>query len=149
MKAHPGAGARVSSDGGELEQRLLRGYQEQLRQYDRVAVLAPGWLPADDSWAHELNLVLKDVAALDAAMADDKEAWRRSERRPGSELGALLERLAEKLGTMAAGINRHVADIEARKDRLLPQIDELIQKRRMLRAYGQYGDRHSHARTRS
>jgi hypothetical protein len=145
MNASPGAGARVSPDGAELEQRLLRGYQEQLRQYDRVTVLAGQGPPADDSWAHELNLVLNDVAALDVAMAPDKEAWRRLQRRPGSELSALLERLAEKLGTMAAGVNRHVADIEARKDRLLPQIDELIQKRRMLRAYGQYGDRHAHA----
>jgi hypothetical protein len=136
----------MPADDAELEQRLVRGYQEQLRRYDRAAALVAQGLPAANGWADELNRVLKDVAALDAAMGDDKAAWYRLGRRPGPELSTLLGRLAEKLGTMVGGINRHVVDIESRKDRLVPEIDALIQKRRMLRAYGQYGDRHSHAR---
>ena len=114
-----------------------------------MALLEPGHVDgilADPSSVHELDSVLAHVAALEADMADDKEAWRRSGQQPGPELHALLERLAERLGTLAARVNRYVADLEARKTRLMPEIDELIQSRRMLQAYGKYGGRQAHGR---
>jgi hypothetical protein len=55
-----------------------------------------------------------------------------------------LERLAARLAELAAAVQLHVADLEARKEQLLPEIDAFIQKRRMLQAYGKYGDRQSH-----
>jgi hypothetical protein len=132
-----------------LEERLLRGYQDQLPHYDRAATLlerhagGPNAAASDD-WAHELRAALADVASLDAAMADDKIAWRLAEQHPGPELQAVLERVAASLATLAAGVQRHVADLEARRAQLVPEIDDFIQKRRMLQAYGKYGDRPAH-----
>jgi hypothetical protein len=132
-----------------LELRLLRGYQEQVLLYDRAAsVLGRHECNADSkedgNWAHELHAILRDVTGLDASMADDKTAWRQVERPPGPELRAVLERVAASIGTLASGIQRHVADLEARRTQLLPEIDDFIQKRRMLQAYGKYGDRPAH-----
>jgi hypothetical protein len=150
MTASADALAGSTLDGVPLEERLLRRYREQLRHYDRVAAwdergLTDG-VPADNNWVHDLHAVLADVAALDAVMADDKEAWRRSGQRPSPELAALLERLAERIAGLAARVNRHAADLEAHRNRLVPELDELIQNRRMLQAYGQYGERQAHAR---
>jgi hypothetical protein len=135
-----------------LQQRLLQGYQEQVRHYDRaINILAqhPRWetLLANNDWVHDLDAVLKQVTGLDAAMRDDKAAWLRSEQSPGAELSALLGRLAESIRTLADGVNALVGDVKARKEELLPEIDEFIQKRRMLQAYGKYGDRPSHVAT--
>ncbi|HWY87178.1 MAG TPA: hypothetical protein VNX28_10660 [Gemmataceae bacterium] len=132
-----------------LEERLLRGYQDQLPHYDRAATILERYAgnpnaAASDNWAHELRAALADVTRLDAAMAEDKSAWRLAELQPGPELRAVLERVAARLATLAAGVQRHVADLEARRAQLLPEIDDFIQKRRMLQAYGKYGDRPAH-----
>jgi hypothetical protein len=132
-----------------LEQRILQGYLAQLPHYDRAAAILGRQGhgegdPVNHAWAHDLATVLNDVTALDAAMRDDKEAWRRSGEQPGPELAAVLDRLAARIGELAVRIDRHVADLEARKLRLLPEIDTFIQKRRMLQAYGKYGDRQTH-----
>jgi hypothetical protein len=139
----------MTTSSAALEERLLRGYQDQLPHYDRAATILERYPgnpngATSDNWVHELRAALADVASLDAAMANDKSAWRLAEQQPGPELRAVLERVAASLATLAAGVQRHVAVLEARRAQLLPEIDDFIQKRRMLQAYGKYGDRPAH-----
>src|SRR5207302_4853004 len=101
-------------------------YQEQLQCYDRAVNILDHQrkrdnVLADNDWVRDLDAALTNVAVLDAAMTDEKAAWRRSERTPGPELSALFERLSERIGTLAAGVNDLVARLEANKERLLPE----------------------------
>jgi hypothetical protein len=126
----------------EVQQRLLEGYREQLRLYDQAATIVDqANAPAD--WAFDLNGLLAEIAQLDVGMADDKLAWRRSGPRPG-EVSALVDQIARQLTSLAQSINRHVSLLQERRDKMLPEIDEFIQRRRMLEAYGKYGERHPH-----
>ncbi len=88
--------------------------------------------------------ILKTIAALDAGITDEKSAWRQAGRHPGAELGGLLDRIAGRLAMLAQIVQGQVAEFEARKGQLLPEMDAFIQQRRMLSAYGTYGDRHAH-----
>src|SRR2546423_1252101 len=118
--SRPASGASPTSIGGgetvmtapsdALEQQLIRGYQEQLGYYDRAVNILDHQgkranVLADNDWVQDLNAALRNVTTLDAAMTDEKVAWRRSEHRPGPELTALLERLSERIGTLAAGVD--------------------------------------------
>jgi hypothetical protein len=133
----------MTNDLQALEQRLLRAFREQLRHYDRaLAIVEPqGHGAADPGWVLNLNAVLREVEMADTAMTADKTAWRRAGQIPGTELKTLVDCLADRLRTLAEFIQRHVADIQARKEQLLPEVDGFIQQRRMLEAYGKYGDR--------
>jgi hypothetical protein len=132
-----------------LERRLVQAYREQLRHYDRaLAIVEQEPPPANPTmtgqWALDLDAVLRNVGALDAALAEDKAAWRLSGQQPGPELSALLDQLANRLGMLAQIVKGQVAEFEARREQLLPEMDAFIQQRRMLSAYGTYGDRHTH-----
>jgi hypothetical protein len=123
-----------------LEQRLTHAYEQQLRYYDRALALLDRQArsPEADScqWANELNGILKMVNDLDAGLEPEKAAWRQSGRHPGPRLRNLLELVGDRVKTLIGGVDCRVADLEARKARLLPDIDALIQKRRVLEAYG-------------
>ena len=124
-----------------LERRLVDAYREQLRHYDRAVDIlrqAPNG-SGDGAWVEDLHAVLAQLSASDVPLSEDKAAWRQSGRQPGPELRALWERLAARINTLEAGVARHMANIEAGKKQLLPAIDTLIQKRRMLQAYGKHG----------
>ena len=130
-----------------LEQRLVQGYQEQLRHYDQALAIVNQETPptiAMGHWAHDLDAVLKNVGTIDAALAEDKSAWRRSGGQPGPELAALVDQLANRLGMLAQIVKGQVAEFEARKEQLMPEMDAFIQQRRMLHAYGTFGDRYAH-----
>jgi predicted trehalose synthase len=136
----------MSEPAEMLEQRLVQGYRAQLRLYDQaLAVVDQETTPGQSGhWAGALNDILKRIASLDAALADDKSAWRQGGRPPGAELDTVLERIAGRLAMLAQIVQGQVAEFEARKARLLPEMDAFIQQRRMLDAYGTYGDRHPH-----
>ncbi len=76
----------------DVQQRLLEGYREQLRLYDQAAAIIDQTNTQTD-WANGLNDLLAEIARLDAAMADDKVAWRRFGPRPG-EVSELIEQIA-------------------------------------------------------
>jgi hypothetical protein len=129
---------------GALEQRLIHAYQEQLQHYTRALAVVDQQAPAstvsgNQNWVHDLHAALEDVQTVDAAMADDKSAWRLSGLYPGLELSTLLERVAHMICALADGIDRHMDELQAHKEQLLPEIDAFIQRRRMLEAYGQHG----------
>jgi hypothetical protein len=128
----------------DVQRRLVEGYREQLRLYDQAAAIFDrANTPAEKDWADELNILLSTVTQLDAAMADDKSAWHHFGPRPG-EVSALVDQVAHRLTSLAQSIDRHVRVLQERRDKMLPEIDEFIQRRRMLEAYGKYGDRHPH-----
>jgi hypothetical protein len=43
--------------------------------------------------------------------------------------------VTERIQALAALVDRRVVDLQARKQALLPEVDECIQQRRMLHAY--------------
>jgi hypothetical protein len=122
------------TDLGAIEQRLIQGYQAQTLLYVRALALAG----ATDAvlWVEDLNTILRDIAALDGALVEDKAAWRLSGREPGPQLRQVLDYLTERIRTLAVLVDRRVVDLQTRKQALLPEVDECIQQRRMLHAYG-------------
>jgi hypothetical protein len=122
-----------------LENRLLGAFQEQLRHYDRALSIVEQSARASNDWVHALNAALQDIISLDAGMAHDKLAWRQSGRSPGKELAAVLDLLAQRIRLLSESIDRQVAELQARKQQLLPEIDGFIKERRMLQAYGKRG----------
>lgn len=121
-----------------LQQRLLLAYQAQLRHYDRALDLAqPAPTAGDDARKlHDLNAVLSEISALDAALDEDKTVWRFSGHHPGPQLRDILDRVTQRIRDLSAIIDRRVADLQTRKQALLPEVDVCIQQRRMLHAYG-------------
>jgi hypothetical protein len=115
-----------------VEQRLLNGYAAQLGLYDRALGMAA---PSNES-VHDLNAILKEIAALDADLAEDKAVWRFSGYQPGPQLREVLDRVAERIRMLSAAVDRRFVELQASRQALMPQVDECIQQRRMLSAYG-------------
>ena len=126
---------------GALEERLRQGYQQQLILYDQALVIVEERGP---DWAHALGTILEKVTLLDATMTGDKTAWRGSAVQAGPELSVLLDQVKQRIARLAECIHCDITDLQARQQQLLPEIDDLIRRRRMLEAYGTYGDRPSH-----
>jgi hypothetical protein len=127
-----------------LEQRLLHGYQEQLSRYDRAAELLDRAGSGSDStggerWAHALHGLLQEAASIGAAMEEDVASWRQAGQTPGPELRAILERLGVRIQGLSKSIDQRVEELRARQQKLLPEIDGFIHKRRMLQAYVRNG----------
>ena len=128
-----------------LEQRLVDGYRQLASQYEKALsiVQAPAsptsCPPGEIHWMPTLQEALQTVAGLDARLADDKSAWAQSGRSPGTELRTILDRVAAQIRTLAEHIDRQVAQLVARKERLVPKMDEFIRQRWMLNAYEKVG----------
>ena len=124
-----------------VERRLIAGYQRQATEYERALRVLEAGADAgrENNWAQHLNDVLLIVAELDGELTDAKAAWRDSGRTPGTELRALLDRLASQIRVVGAHIDAQVVQLVARKQRLLPEIDDFIRQRWMLHAYRQTG----------
>jgi hypothetical protein len=121
-----------------LEERLLKGYQAQLELYDRAAEIldrACSGDADDDHWAHAVHARLQDAAALDGSMAQDVAAWRESGRKPIGPLKDMIECLSQRIQSLSESIDRQVGEMRARQQGLTAEMDEFIQKRRMLQAY--------------
>ena len=96
--------------------------------------------------AYQLNEKLRAIAELDGAAAADRALYRHVGPQPG-ELSALLDQVANRLATLRQIIDREAQQLQERRDKMLPEIDEFIQRRRMFdayskAAYGMVGDRH-------
>lgn len=124
----------MTDDLAVLQNRLARGYQEQLPLYDRAIACAGA--QESDCRAEELNAILREIAALDAALTEDKALWRSARRPAGPHLQAALDGVTARIATLAAAVDRRIADIQTRKQAMTPRIDACIQERRMLHAYG-------------
>ena len=120
-----------------LERRLILGYQDQLRHYERALTIVSthGADAAPESWIQELADALRDVAHCDADLSKEKDAWEQSGRAPGSELRLVLERLAGVIHTLAGHLDGQIAETLARRNRLLPEIDAFSRQRQMIEAY--------------
>ena len=73
----------------------------------------------------------------------------RSARSRAKSSCSSLEQVANRLATLRQTIDREVQQLQERRDKMLPEIDEFIQRRRMFdayskAAYGKIGDRHPH-----
>lgn len=126
----------------ELEKRLITGYRRQAERYALAQRIVEEQVDdvfdpvASESWVNRLGSVLREVAALDADLAGDKDAWRKAGFVAGPELNALLELIAATIQHISQGIDRHLTTLMARRDRLLPEIDGFIRQRKMMQAYG-------------
>ena len=127
-----------------LEQRLVHAYREQLRLYDQAVALTEHETAPGNHWIGGLDPILQAIAAVDKGITEDKSAWRQAGLQPGPEFSGLLDRIAGRLAMLAQIVQGQVAELEARKEQMLPEMDAFIQQRRMLSAYGTYGDRHAH-----
>ena len=59
-----------------------------------------------------------------------------SGHRPGPQCATLLDAVAERIRTLSAIVDGRVAELQASKQALVPAMDECIQQRKMLNAYG-------------
>ena len=121
----------MPDDSAALEQRLLEGYREQLRYYERALQCAE-----HPTGAPDLLAVLDVIAQADARIAEAKAAWRLSGRSPGQELSEVLGRIADRIRALADCVDRRIVQTQMSKQELLPEMDAIIRQRRMLHAYG-------------
>jgi hypothetical protein len=115
-----------------LEQRLIECYHAQLQHYDRALDIAAH----TGERVYDLNAILHDIAVLDSELAEDKAVWRFSGCQPGPQLREVLDGVADRIRTLAAIVERRFVELQASKQALTPEVDECIQQRRMLHAYG-------------
>ncbi len=115
-----------------LEQRLIEGYHAQLQLYDRALDI----VACTDESVHDLNAILHDIAAVDAELAEDKAVWRFSGYQPGPPLREVLAGVADRIRALSGIVDRRFVELQASKQALMPEVDECIQQRRMLHAYG-------------
>jgi len=124
-----------------LERRLVAGYAEQSRCYERALRILDGNSPANvaehsDAWIQELAEVLQDVARSEGQLSQDKAIWESSGGSPGEEFLAILDRVGRQIHSLGALIDGQIAELLARRQRLLPEVDVISKQRRMLDAYG-------------
>jgi hypothetical protein len=120
-----------------LEQRLIAGYEQQLQAYEHaLEIFAARSQDLERDWLTRLQEPLDCIAALDRVMTADKAAWRASGRSNGIEMRAVIDRLAKKIQALKVCVDGEVAELTARRDRLLPEMDDFIRQRWMLNAYG-------------
>jgi len=123
-----------------LEQRLATAYAEQASHYDcALRILDCQNLTndgeGDESWVFELQSALNEVSAIDTALAEDKLAWQQSAQAPGPHLRSILDGLAKRIRVLAEHVDGRVAHLNAKRRQMMPEIDDFIQQRRMLKAY--------------
>ena len=127
-----------------LEQRLLEGYRAQLTLYDQAMSLITAPPGDKQDWAEDLHGLLGELAQRDREMAADKAEWRQSNDEANGELTTLITEVAQRITNLSAVINQRMSELQSRRDQLVPEVDEFIRRRRMIEAYGKYGDRQTH-----
>jgi hypothetical protein len=124
-----------------IERRLTDAYLLQAKYYeDALRILnedAQGF--ELDAWANNLQSTLSKVAVIDERITPEKLAWEKSARSPDLELRTILEMLAARIRALTAAIDRRSQELLARKQCLLPVLDEFIRHRHMLHSYEQFG----------
>ncbi|MBX9681641.1 MAG: hypothetical protein K2X38_23030 [Gemmataceae bacterium] len=90
----------------------------------------------DQSWLATMTEGLDRIANVEKRIAETKAAWQRMDARPGSLLSDRLMRVAELIRQISAEIGYAAADAEAKKRRLMPEMETMAKAHRMQRAYG-------------
>jgi len=124
-----------------LEQRLTDAYRMQANLYeDAICIVNSDAQSIDmDDWVNDLRSTLHEVAVIEARIAHDKVSWEESGRTPGNDLQGILKRIAVQIRSLTTLIDRRSEELMAKKQRLLPVLDEFIRQRHMLQSYGQFG----------
>jgi hypothetical protein len=125
-----------------LEATLADAYGEEIAIYGEVldSVRERPSMDAtangDQSWLTRMTDGLDRIAAVEKRIRDAKAEWQQMEARPGSLLSDRLMRVAELIRQISAEIGYAAADAEAKKRRLMPEMETLAKAHRMQRAYG-------------
>ena len=124
-----------------LEQRLAKAYADQashygnaLRTLERQQVIAKQTV-MEENWVFELQRSLDEVSAIDVAMKEDKQAWQQSGRSPSILLSSILDKLAQQIRTLGDLIDERIAVLNKKRLQMMPEVDGIIQQRRILNAY--------------
>jgi outer membrane murein-binding lipoprotein Lpp len=126
-----------------LEARLVAGYERQMLLYVQALALlekqatGPAFDLENIAWTSQLNGLLADVAKIDAEQRPDKLAWESAGRSPGSEMRVALDSIATAIRALANRVDPLIADLRARRDRLVPEMDTFARQRQMIDAYAQ------------
>jgi hypothetical protein len=123
-----------------LEQRLAEAYRRQAKHYDEaLCIVNENVQPFElSTWANDLQSALQQIANIEQDMAGDKLVWKSSNRTPSVELRKVLANVATQIQNLANAIDRRSQEVSARKQRLLPALDEFIRHRHMLQSYGRH-----------
>ncbi|MFO0865802.1 MAG: hypothetical protein U0744_14320 [Gemmataceae bacterium] len=90
----------------------------------------------DQTWLSLMSDGLDRIAAVEKRITETKTVWQQMDARPGSTLSDRLMRVAELIRQISAEIGYAAADAEAKKRRLMPEMETLAKAQRMQRAYG-------------
>jgi hypothetical protein len=125
----------------ELEEILVAAYRRQAGCYTQALELAHSIDAAvrlgqdQGPPMQHLITVLDEVAAIDADASDARQLWQRSSRRPGPELQAVLDQVANLIQALHACVGSAAQHARAETERLAPQLDRLVRGRQMQAAY--------------
>lgn len=123
------------------EASLFQAYQAEAEHYARALRLAQTLrfrLQQGASVQEEMTLILAcldDVRTIEARIAETRTQWQQSGRKPGPELSAALNRVAELLASLAPLIGAAEKQALTRLGELRPQLDASSRARQMQHAY--------------
>jgi hypothetical protein len=131
----------VSQNEAGLEATLCAAYRDQADLYAKalacctheLSTVKPGQHAHD--WLPQLVQILDRVAVIERQLATVKEEWQRQNRPAGPALRTCLARVADLLRPLAAVIDRTIESLEADRNKLIPQIEQVARLRRMQQAY--------------
>lgn len=125
-----------------IEPLLVQAYRDEAALYTQALPVAEALGAAEpqaealESPLAHLQMLLSEVAVIEARIALAKQTWLKAERQPGPELAGAINRVAELIQRLLAPIQRAEREATAQKQRLAPELDALVRGRQMLRAYG-------------
>ena len=125
-----------------IEQELHSALLNEAECYERAvavverldAQLAAGG--DGEALVRELHGWLEKTAAIQSTTAPARQAWQAAGERSGPELRSILDRVAGLLQRLMAMVQAVERTAQARRDQLLPELDNVVRGQRMQRAYG-------------
>ena len=121
-----------------LERVLCEAYREEIDLYTQAVALCDchrSAAEAVDGWLPTLVALFDRIAAVEARMAAAKGEWKRHGHAPGGELASCLRRMGELLRSLAAAVDRVIADLQARRQQLPAKLEALARSQRVQQAY--------------
>lgn len=130
----------MSESANSLEQRLCDAYRRQIECYERaLCMIGQAADDIESDWTTELQTILDEVTTIERSSATDKQTWTQAGKAPGPELRSALDTLAERIQAVAGLVDRRLAALSERRQRLLPELEGIMRQRRMMQAYHQFG----------